>query len=105
LDCNVFLPKATRAADVPPASAPVAADRESPGQRSLPNCPRYVHRYDRHATLRYVPRPAHETPVAEWKRIDIVHEALPRRDRERVVGALKTIKREGSRERLRRGER
>lgn len=45
-----------------------------------PNCPRYVHRYEKVKTSRYVPQKAGETPLAGWKRIDIVQEALPARD-------------------------
>lgn len=33
------------------------------------NCPRYVHRYEKVATSRYVPRAGAETPLCEWKRI------------------------------------
>lgn len=44
------------------------------------NCSRYVHRYQRVAGSRYVPRQDCETPFAEWKRIDLVQEALPPRD-------------------------
>ncbi|MBM3394355.1 MAG: pyridoxamine 5'-phosphate oxidase family protein [Betaproteobacteria bacterium] len=42
-----------------------------------PNCPRYVHRYTKVKPSRYVPREACETPLAGWKRIDIVQGALP----------------------------
>ena len=45
-----------------------------------PNCPRYVHRYEKVKTSRYVPQKAGETPLAGWKRIDIVQEALPAND-------------------------
>ncbi len=45
-----------------------------------PNCPRYVHRYQKVKTSRYVPREACETPLAGWKRIDIVQDALPAKD-------------------------
>jgi hypothetical protein len=44
------------------------------------NCTRYVHKYQRVAASRYVPRAHCETPFAEWKRIDVVQEALPPRD-------------------------
>jgi hypothetical protein len=44
------------------------------------NCSRYVHRYQRVKASRYVPRAGCETPFAEWKRIDVVQEALPSRD-------------------------
>lgn len=51
------------------------------------NCPRYIHRYDKHTPSRYVPREACATPLAEWKRIDLMQGALPDRDAERVQAA------------------
>ena len=56
-----------------------------------PNCPRYVHRYDKVATSRYVPSEAAPTPVAGWKRIDILQDALPPRDQERTAQAGGTV--------------
>jgi predicted pyridoxine 5'-phosphate oxidase superfamily flavin-nucleotide-binding protein len=44
------------------------------------NCSRYIHQYQRTAASRYVPRSGCDTPFAEWKRIDIVQDALPERD-------------------------
>jgi uncharacterized protein len=55
------------------------------------NCARYVHRYQRVASSRYVPRAGCETPFAEWKRIDLVQEALPPRDEGRATRAGGTI--------------
>jgi uncharacterized protein len=55
------------------------------------NCSRYVHRYQRLAGSRYVPRTACETPFAEWKRIDLVQDALPPRDAGRTARAGGTI--------------
>ncbi len=40
------------------------------------NCPRYIHRYQRVDRSRYVPRADCETPLAEWKRIDLVQDVL-----------------------------
>ena len=40
------------------------------------NCPRYVHRYEKKAASRYVPRADAETPVCEWKRIDGLQDIL-----------------------------
>lgn len=40
------------------------------------NCPRYVHRYERKAASRYVPRAGTETPLCEWKRIDGLQDTL-----------------------------
>jgi hypothetical protein len=36
------------------------------------NCPSYIHRYQKVQPSRYVPREASETPLAEWKRIDLI---------------------------------
>ncbi|MGO9136035.1 MAG: pyridoxamine 5'-phosphate oxidase family protein [Methylovirgula sp.] len=44
------------------------------------NCPRYIHRYQKLATSKYVPIDGCETPPPGWKRIDIVQEALPAKD-------------------------
>lgn len=40
------------------------------------NCPRYVHRYEKQAASRYVPRAEIETPICEWKRIDGLQDTL-----------------------------
>jgi predicted pyridoxine 5'-phosphate oxidase superfamily flavin-nucleotide-binding protein len=44
------------------------------------NCPRYVHKYQRVNTSKYVPAAECETPDPQWKRIDIVQDALPAKD-------------------------
>src|SRR5262245_6460918 len=54
------------------------------------NCPRYVHRYEKVQASRYVPRETHETPLAEWKRVDAVQDVLCSRDAARAQ-ALGTI--------------
>lgn len=46
------------------------------------NCPRYIHRYRRLASSRYVPRPDCPAPPPQWKRIDALQDALPARDRD-----------------------
>jgi predicted pyridoxine 5'-phosphate oxidase superfamily flavin-nucleotide-binding protein len=51
------------------------------------NCPRYVHRYQKVSPSRYVPRSDCETPLAEWKRIDGMHDVIPARDVARVQSA------------------
>jgi len=58
-----------------------------------PNCPRYVHRYERVSSSRYVPRTECATPLAGWKRIDLIQEDLPARDRGRAEkeGGVVTI--------------
>ena len=45
-----------------------------------PNCPRYVHRHQRVQASRYVPRPECKTPLAGWKRIDMLQDDLPAKD-------------------------
>ena len=40
------------------------------------NCPRYVHRYEKKQSSRYVPRVEAETPLCEWKRIDGLQDTL-----------------------------
>jgi uncharacterized protein len=40
------------------------------------NCPRYVHRYEKKQSSRYVPRVEAETPFCEWKRIDGLQDTL-----------------------------
>jgi hypothetical protein len=45
-----------------------------------PNCPRYVHRMQKVKASRYVPRVECETPLAGWKRIDMIQDDLPKKD-------------------------
>jgi predicted pyridoxine 5'-phosphate oxidase superfamily flavin-nucleotide-binding protein len=52
-----------------------------------PNCPRYVHRYEKIKPSRYLPKAQCETPLAGWKRIDIVQDALPAKDKGRAEKA------------------
>lgn len=44
------------------------------------NCPRYIHKMKRVKNSHNVPTADKETPYAEWKRIDVVQEALPAKD-------------------------
>jgi len=41
------------------------------------NCPRYIHRYQRVESSRYVPEKGKETPLAGWKKLDSVQDVLP----------------------------
>lgn len=52
-----------------------------------PNCPRYVHRYDKVQASRYVPKSGCETPLATWKRVDILQDVLPAAVTERAAAA------------------
>lgn len=40
------------------------------------NCPRYIPKMEKVRTSRYVPRADCETPLAEWKRVDLVQDVL-----------------------------
>ena len=57
------------------------------------NCPRYIHTYRKAGQSRYAPTAACETPLAEWKRIDMLQDALPAKDVGRAdkAGGLITI--------------
>ena len=48
------------------------------------NCPRYIHSYRKVAQSRYVPEAAKPTPFAQWKRLDMLQDALPGGDRRRA---------------------
>ena len=40
------------------------------------NCPRYIPKYEKVRNSRYVPRADCETPLAEWKRVDLLQDVL-----------------------------
>ena len=44
------------------------------------NCPRYVPKFTKVESSRYVPKAGRETPLAGWKRIDAVQDVLPEKD-------------------------
>jgi predicted pyridoxine 5'-phosphate oxidase superfamily flavin-nucleotide-binding protein len=46
----------------------------------FPNCPRYIHRMQRVASSRFVPKPGCATPVPQWKTGDWVSDVLPEND-------------------------
>ena len=47
------------------------------------NCPRYVHKYQRLQTSKYAPQAGCERPSPpQWKRLDILQDALPERERD-----------------------
>jgi len=68
------------------------------------NCPRYIHRYRKLDPSRYVPREDCETPIAEWKKLDMIQDALPEADRRRVAAIGETITEDEYKARLLRGE-
>jgi predicted pyridoxine 5'-phosphate oxidase superfamily flavin-nucleotide-binding protein len=55
------------------------------------NCPRYIHRYQKLATSRYVPQDDAETPVCEWKRIDAIQDVLRPNELQQVERSGGTI--------------
>ena len=44
------------------------------------NCPRYIHKYQRIESSKYVPREARESPMPDWKRLDILQDSLQPKD-------------------------
>jgi uncharacterized protein len=46
----------------------------------FPNCPRYIHRYEKSERSRFVPRVGQTTPVPDWKRDDWAQDYLPAGD-------------------------
>jgi predicted pyridoxine 5'-phosphate oxidase superfamily flavin-nucleotide-binding protein len=57
------------------------------------NCPRYIHKMTRVAQSPAVPTADRDTPFAQWKRIDVVQDALPAKDQGRAatVGGTLTM--------------
>ena len=49
-------------------------------ERIFPNCPRYIHRMQLVEHSVYAPRPTHDPPEPDWKRMPVFRDALPRRD-------------------------
>ena len=48
------------------------------------NCPRYIHRYKKIDGSKYVPKKDKKTPVAGWKKTDIVQDVLSKKDRKKI---------------------
>jgi predicted pyridoxine 5'-phosphate oxidase superfamily flavin-nucleotide-binding protein len=48
--------------------------------RVFPNCPRYIHKYQRVERSAFVPRSGCETPVPNWKKNDWACDVLPEKD-------------------------
>lgn len=48
------------------------------------NCPRYIHPHTKLGQSRYVPKAECETPLAQWKRLDMVQEVIAEDDRARA---------------------
>ncbi len=49
-------------------------------QQAFPNCPRYVHSWQKTASSPYVPRDGERTPVPNWKRSSWASDVLPAGD-------------------------
>jgi predicted pyridoxine 5'-phosphate oxidase superfamily flavin-nucleotide-binding protein len=49
-------------------------------KRIFDNCPRYIHRMVLDEYSVYAPRPEHEPPIPEWKRMPVYRDALAKRD-------------------------
>lgn len=45
------------------------------------NCPRYVHKYKKVETSKFVPHIGVQTPIPDWKRLDSVQDDLPDKDK------------------------
>ena len=48
------------------------------------NCPRYIHKYVKVDESRYVPKEHCDTPVAGWKKTDVVQDVLSHKDKKRI---------------------
>jgi len=46
----------------------------------FPNCPRYIHKMELIEESAFVPKQHCETPVPDWKRLEVVADVLPARD-------------------------
>jgi len=55
------------------------------------NCPRYIHKMKRVEQSRHVPSAGKQTPFAQWKRIDMVQDALPAKDSGKTAAAGGTL--------------
>jgi len=51
------------------------------------NCPRYIHSYKKIAASKHVPKQDGSSPLAQWKRLEIFHDALLPQDQAAVRDA------------------
>ena len=49
-------------------------------QQVFPNCPRYIHTWQKTAPSQFVPHAGERTPVPKWKRMDWASDVLPAGD-------------------------
>jgi predicted pyridoxine 5'-phosphate oxidase superfamily flavin-nucleotide-binding protein len=45
------------------------------------NCPRYIHKHQKIESSKYVPQKSCETPLPEWKKLDLLQSILPSKDK------------------------
>jgi hypothetical protein len=48
------------------------------------NCPRYIHKYQKVETSKYVPQASCDTPLPDWKKLDKLQPILPAGDQDKV---------------------
>lgn len=48
------------------------------------NCPRYLHRFKKIEHSVYVPKTTCQTPLPEWKKLDVVQDVLPESDKQKI---------------------
>ncbi len=51
------------------------------------NCPRYIPKYEKVRSSRYIPRAHCETPLAGWKQLDIVQDVISESDAQKAAKA------------------
>jgi predicted pyridoxine 5'-phosphate oxidase superfamily flavin-nucleotide-binding protein len=64
------------------------------------NCPRYIHQYQRVQTSKYAPQAGCEAPPApQWKRLNVIQDVLPARERDTAekLGGTITFEEYGAR--------
>jgi hypothetical protein len=59
--------------------------------RIFPNCPRYIHRAELVEPSIYAPRPDHEPPVPDWKRMEVFRDFLPGEGVDGSRGGLRSV--------------
>ena len=55
------------------------------------NCPRYIHKYTKESPSTYVPRTDCDTPMPDWKRVDMLQPVLAPRDQGKAENQGGTI--------------
>lgn len=55
------------------------------------NCPRYIHKYKKLEISKYVPQADVETPLPDWKKLDLVYDTLSEDDKNKIKAQGGTI--------------